>query len=95
MEDRNVPYIVFEGTVARFERIVKRLVLALCFCILLLFVTNAVWLYTWNQYDYSDVTVDSQDGGNASYIGASGVINNAEGDSKEENQENQKEKQGN
>jgi heme/copper-type cytochrome/quinol oxidase subunit 3 len=85
MEDNKVPYIVYEGTIARFERTVRRLIIVLAVTILLLFASNALWIYEWNQYDYSDVTVDSQDGGNANYmgVGASGVINNGEGKSKD------------
>ena len=82
MNDRDVPYIVYEGTVARFERTIRRLIILIGITILLLFASNAIWIYEWNQYDYSDVTVDSQDGGNANYIGASGYINNGESDSK-------------
>lgn len=84
-EDNRVPFIVYEGTIARFERTVRRLIIVLAVTILLLFASNAIWIYEWNQYDYSDVTVDSQDGGNANYmgVGASGVINNGEGKSKD------------
>ncbi len=87
MEDKNVPYIVFEGTVARFERTIRRLIILIGITILLLFASNAIWIYEWNQYDYSDVVVDSNDGGNASYLeaGMNGVINNGEGDSKKAN----------
>lgn len=85
MEDNKVPYIVFESTIARFERTLKRLVILLAIAILLLFASNALWIYEWMQYDYTDVTVDSQDGGNANYIGANGYINNGKGSSQEEN----------
>jgi len=83
-DDNRVPFIVYEGTIARFERTVRRLIIVLAVTILLLFASNALWIYEWNQYDYSDVTVDSQDGGNANYMGAgaSGVINNGEGKGK-------------
>lgn len=78
MEDKNVPYVVFEYTMARFERTIKRLIIVIAITVIALFASNALWLYEWCQYDYEDVTVDSQDGGNANYIGASGVINNGE-----------------
>ena len=84
MENNDVPYIVYESTVARFERTVKRLITLVGITILLLFASNALWIYEWNQYDYSDVSIDNQDGGNANYIGASGVINNAKDSSQEE-----------
>lgn len=82
-DDNRVPFIVYEGTVARFERTIKRLILLIGITILLLFASNAIWIYEWNQYDYSDVTMDNADGGNANYIGASGVINNGETQSKD------------
>ena len=80
-----VPYIVYQGTMARFERTIKRLIIVIVISILFLFASNALWIYEWNQYDYSDVTVDSQDGGNANYIGANGYINNGESASTDKN----------
>lgn len=85
VDDNRVPFIVYEGTIARFERTIRRLIILVGITILLLFASNAIWIYEWNQYDYSDVTLDSQDGGNASYIGANGYINNGESTSKNEN----------
>lgn len=85
MENKDVPYIVFESTIARFERTIKRLIILIGITILLLFTSNALWIYEWMQYDYEDVTVDSQDRGNANYIGASGVINNGESKGNEKN----------
>jgi multidrug resistance efflux pump len=88
-KERPVPYIVYEYTMARFERTIHRLIIALIVAVVALFASNMAWLYVWNQYDYSSVTVDSKDGGNANYLeaGISGVINNAESGSQEENQE--------
>lgn len=85
MEDNKVPYIVYEGTIARFERTVRRLIIVLAVTILLLFASNAIWIYEWNQYDYSDVMMENTDGGNANFMGAgaSGVINNGESQSKD------------
>lgn len=45
--------------------------------IILLVVTNAMWLVAWNQYDYVDsyeVDMDSGEGGDANYIGSNGAI---------------------
>lgn len=83
-DDNRVPFIVYEGTIARFERTVRRLIFLLAVTILLLFASNALWIYEWNQYDYSDVTMDNTEGGNANFMGAgaSGVINNGEPQSK-------------
>ena len=76
----DVPYIVHESAMARNERTLKRMIIALAITVVLLFATNAAWLYVWNQYDYESevVTVDSEDGGNANYIGNNGDINNGE-----------------
>lgn len=84
MDDHNVnvPYIVFEGEQARNERHVKRLTIALIISIILIFVSNAIWLYAWMQYDYTStetiVEQDSSDGGDANYIGNDGSIINGE-----------------
>ena len=78
-----VPYIVYEGEMARQERQTKRLIVMLIIMLVLFFASNMAWLYVWNQYEYVDeaVTVDSDDGGNANYIGNDGDIVNGYGDS--------------
>lgn len=82
-----VPYIVYQGTTARFERIIRKLALVIIIAVAMMFASNMAWLYAWNLYDYesSSVVVDSESKGNANYIGASGVINNGEGGSEKEN----------
>lgn len=56
MDNNNpVSFIAFEATCTRFDRIIKRLTVALVICILLVFASNAAWLYAWLQYDYSGV----------------------------------------
>ena len=76
----NVPYIVHEAAMARNERNVKRMIVSLVAAIALLFASNALWLWAWNSYDYSseEIIIDSQDGGNANYIGNDGDIVNGE-----------------
>lgn len=82
-----IPYFVYERTMARFERTIKRLIIVIVIAVVALFASNMAWLYEWNQYDYSDVIMDNLDGGNANYLGAgaSGVINN--GTAKGENED--------
>ena len=82
-----VPYIVYESTMARMERTIKKLWIMLIIMVVVMFASNAVWLYEWNQYDYQGVIMDNQDCGNANYMGngASGVINNGTGDSADKN----------
>ena len=79
MDDRNIPYIAFEAEMARHERTIKRLLVALVASILLLFISNVAWLLFFNQFDYAIDTVTQElDTGNANYIGEDGTINNGE-----------------
>lgn len=62
--------------------------------ITVLFVVLSLWAATiggfiWylNQYDFSSYSVESNDGGNANYIGNDGDIVNGEGEGYKENQE--------
>lgn len=70
------------------ERTVKRQWIALIIAICMLFASNVAWLYAWMQYDYTSeeviVDVNSEDGGNANYIGNDGDIVNGESDRTEE-----------
>ena len=52
-----------------------------------MFASNIAWLWAWSSYDYvsEEVSVDSQDGGNANYIGHDGDINNGTGSGQAEN----------
>ena len=74
-----IPYIAYESAQARSERVVKRLITALIFVIVLMFATNAIWVYEWMSYDYvvgDEITLDSGNNGNANYIGNNGEITN-------------------
>lgn len=77
MEEK-VPYIVHEGEVARLERTIKRLIVVIIVSIGLMFATNAMWLYMWNQYDYVGEETYSydQDGAGVNIIGTDNEVNN-------------------
>lgn len=81
-----IPYFVHERTIARFERTIKRLIIVLAIAVTLIFASNMAWLWVFNSYDVvsEEVSLDGKDSGNANYIGASGIINNGEGGSKED-----------
>jgi len=56
--------------------------------IILLVVTNAMWLVAWHQYDYVDdysVDMSADDGSNANYIGNDGDIYNGGEDNSTQN----------
>ncbi len=83
MERNEIPYIAFEAEMARHERTIKRLLIALVASIFLLFVSNIAWLWFFNQFDYAvDTVTQGTDAGDNSYIGAgaSGYITNGESD---------------
>lgn len=84
--DEKVPYIVFEGEMARHERTIKRLVTLLILTIALLFISNVAWLYFFNSFDIisDEITVDGTQAGNANFIGQDGVINNGRGEVQED-----------
>lgn len=84
--DEKVPYIVFEGEMARHERTIKRLVSLLILTIALLFISNVAWLYFFNSFDIisDEITVDGTQAGNANFIGQDGVINNGRGEVQED-----------
>lgn len=87
--DNSVPYIVYEGEAARHERTVKRLIILLIITITLLFASNMAWLAYMNSFDTVTTTTvqDTNDGGNANYIGGSnGVISNGAADSENNNE---------
>lgn len=86
MENNNNPvsFVAFEATCTRFDRIIKRLTIALVVCIILVFASNVAWLYAWMQYDYSSteettttetVTIDGKDG-TANYANHGGSVVN-------------------
>ena len=71
----NVPYVVHEATVARQERHIKRLWVALIVAVAMLFVSNIGWLIYESQF----VTVSYEqdgDGLNNVNVGEQGDINN-------------------
>ena len=90
MDNRNdtpiiVPYVVYRDAIADNRWVVKKLVIALIISIFLLFASNGMWLYVWNQYDYTTeetvTSVDSNGEGIANYTGGNGGVTVGESDS--------------
>ena len=55
--DKTVPFIAYELMQVKHERTVKRLIFALVLAIIIIFASNAAWLYAWCQYDYTSEEV--------------------------------------
>lgn len=70
--------IAFERMQAKDERNDRWRNIIILVLIILLVITNAMWLVAWNQYDYVDdyTTVEADDGSDANYIGNDGDIYN-------------------
>lgn len=88
----DITYFTFEAVMAREERHIKRLTIALVIAIVGIVACNMAWLYAWTQYDYvsedsgveTTVTLDGSPGGNANYIGTRGIISNGKSEGYEE-----------
>lgn len=91
MDDmKNVPFVVYESAMTRHERTIKKLIITIIICIVLLFASNIAWLGFFNQYEFSTtdtqsetVTVDGKDGV-ANYVGDDGDIVNGKDYSKKD-----------
>lgn len=84
MDNKDVPYIVYEGSMARQERTIKRLWILAIILIVALVGTNAGWIYYESQWQYVDtttsqeVTQDVDSGGGSATITGIGDMNNGE-----------------
>lgn len=93
MENRTqVDYIVFEGEMARSERHIKRLWIALIIAIAAIIATNLAWLHYISQYDFEeyDYTLSTRGGGNASFVGRDGDINYGDSESDQEDKDEER-----
>lgn len=75
--------IAFERMQAKDERNDFWRNLTIIFLIILLVITNVMWLFAWHQYDYIEdyTSLEADDGSNANYIGNDGDIYNGSTDS--------------
>lgn len=79
-----VPYIVYEGTVERYERKEKRnliITIILTIALVISILGHGLWNYMWNQYEYVDECETNTihiDGGDGSAIYQDGEGNTLE-----------------
>lgn len=76
---KDVPYIVYEGEMARSERRHKRDFIIIIILIVALVLSNAAWIYYESQWETISVTQENDDGYN-NYIGNDGDIYNGKTD---------------
>lgn len=84
----SIPYIAFEGELARAERHIKRLWIVNIILIIALIVCNAAYLWYLSLYDFSSYDYEQGDGinviGDSNGVTNNGTeITNAEEDTKE------------
>ena len=84
-----VPYVVHESSMARAERLSRRLVAIIILLIVLLVGSNIGWLIYENSFEdivtSEEIIVDAEENGIANYIGNDGDIYNGKDYSKENN----------
>lgn len=71
----SVPYIVYESSVSRLERTIKRLFILIILLILCLVGTNVAWTIYTSQYDFVGYEQDG-DGINNVNFGGQGDLDN-------------------
>lgn len=81
MDEKAVPYIVFEGSMARMERVTKRLWIVVIILIALLFGTNAGWIWYESQFVSESVSVEQEvdTGEGDAFVSGTGDIRYGEG----------------
>ena len=70
-----VPYIVYEGSLTRMERTVKRMFVALVVCIVCLLATNIGWMIYESQFETYTYDQDGEGINNLNY-GLQGDLSN-------------------
>ena len=75
----SVPYIVHESSMARMERQIKRLWIALIVAVCLLFASNTGWMIYESQFDTVSYEQDGEGINNVNIGGQGDLINGAEG----------------
>ena len=84
-----VPYVVYNDTVANYQWVIQKMVIALVIVVALMFASNIAWLYVWQKYDYAveeiTTTIDSEGEGIANYTGGNGGVILGESRSQEGN----------
>lgn len=78
----NIPYIAYEAAMSRFDRINKRLWIAVILLIVLLVGSNIAWLVYESQFQVYETSIDAtQDGEGVNIVGGGDVNYGTEGNS--------------
>lgn len=88
-QNKDVPYIVHEAALMRAEQTIKRLTIIAILAIVLMFVSNAAWLYEWTRYDTISYEQDGEGINNVNLGSQGDVLNGAESQSESETETKQ------
>ena len=80
-DQKSISLLAHEGMIACLERTIRRLWIVCIILIVLLVATNGLWLWYESQFQYFEVTQESETGTN-NYIGNDGDINYGKADDK-------------
>lgn len=84
MEEKiTVPYIVYESAMARSERHIRRLAIALIVAVVMIAVTNIAWLYYESQFDTVEYSQDGEGINNINTGEQGNILNGTEIESEE------------
>ena len=75
-QERDDAYRIYETSMARMDRQLKRLWIALIVAVIATVATNIAWLIYISQYDFESYEVAADNDGVANYIGNDGDIYN-------------------
>lgn len=70
---------IYEDIIEKLTLVIKRLIVAIIVLSVVIFISNAVWLWAWTSYEYvaSETSVITKDGV-SNFIGNSGSIQGGE-----------------
>ena len=74
-EHTNIPFIAYEGAMSRFERINRRLWIALIVLIVLLVGSNISWLIYESQYEDYTITQEAENDSGDIVLNGTGEVN--------------------
>jgi hypothetical protein len=86
-----VPYVVHEAEAMRMERHARRLWIALVVSVVCILLSNLVWLWYINQYDFADYDYE-QDGEGVNIIGNRNEVGQYGAETQNENPDEEEEK---
>lgn len=84
-EIAQIPYFAFEGEMARTERHIKRLWIAIIVLAFVTVITNVMWIWYISQYDYTTYDYEQSNEDGVNVVGEDNVVDYGISKSNKEN----------